>query len=355
MAANDINRDELRRQVRGLAATTTSHVTASQHVFTSLVDGTVDPTHARAGLLGRRQMFRLGGLTIGAAAVIAACGESGGGEIGRVGVAPSTSSVPAGVVNNIALLRTASSLEHSAIAVYQAVVGNRDLLDKAFVPIVQQFMADHEEHAALFEKLTKDAGGTPWTCGNPRIDSALIAPVIERITKGVAAIGSAKAIPASDNPKRDVLNFAHALESLAGATYQSLVGLFSDPKLRLEAITIGAREVRHAALLALTINPDRPGGYVNEVDAENAQPSADTVAPATTVQNIAAPPTTATASAGPPLTDIPRVTAIPSQFGILSGTLLVVGAGDENGVRLKASLETPSLNSLVYEYLTPTC
>ena len=30
---------------------------------------------------------------------------------------------------------------------------------------------------------------------------------------------------------------------------------------------------------------------------------------------------------------------------------LVVGAGDENGTRLKLNLETPSLNSFVYEYM----
>jgi hypothetical protein len=45
------------------------------------------------------------------------------------------------------------------------------------------------------------------------------------------------------------------------------------------------------------------------------------------------------------------VTAIPSQFGSLAQIQLVVGAGDENGTRLKVNLETPSLNSLVYEYL----
>ena len=51
-------------------------------------------------------------------------------------------------------------------------------------------------------------------------------------------------------------------------------------------------------------------------------------------------------------TEIPTVTAIPSQFGGLGAIQLVVGAGDENGTRLKLNLETPSLNSFVYEYMT---
>ena len=52
---------------------------------------------------------------------------------------------------------------------------------------------------------------------------------------------------------------------------------------------------------------------------------------------------------------IPSVTAIPSQFGGLSAIQIVVGKGDENGTRLKLNLETPSLNSFVYEYMTATC
>ena len=56
-----------------------------------------------------------------------------------------------------------------------------------------------------------------------------------------------------------------------------------------------------------------------------------------------------------PQTEIPDVTAIPSQFGTLAANQLVLGRGDENGTRLKINLETPSLNSFVYEYMTPTC
>jgi hypothetical protein len=55
------------------------------------------------------------------------------------------------------------------------------------------------------------------------------------------------------------------------------------------------------------------------------------------------------------VTEIPSLTAIPSQFGTLAAIQLVVGAGDENGTRLKINLETPSLNSFVYEYMTPSC
>lgn len=346
----NISRDELRRQARDLGATAARDAASAQRVLTAAFESSADSVQRQAAVLGRRDVFRIGGFSVAAAAVLAACGEYSSGQIGRVGTAKEGEKLPEAVVNDVVLLRTASSLEHSALAVYAAVVDNRDLLDAAFVDVVKRFMADHEEHAALFEKLTKDAGGIPWTKGNPRLDEGIIAPIIQRITKGADATPVAKAIGPSDNPKRDVLNFAHGLESLAGATYQSLVTLLSVPSLRAEAVNVGAREVRHAALLALTINPDRPGGYINLEELASAQPDAPVVETSTTVQDIAAP-TTVAAEEAIPQTEIPSVTAIPSQFGSLSQMQLVVGAGDENGTRLKVNLETPSLNSLVYEYL----
>jgi hypothetical protein len=124
-------------------------------------------------------------------------------------------------------------------------------------------------------------------------------------------------------------------------------------------MTVGAREARHAALLAININPDRPGGLVNFTDAVNAEPAAPpttTIAPTTTAQNIATPGSGGSKSEpAPPQTVIPTVTAIPSQFGSLAAIQIVVGAGDENGTRLKMNLETPSLNSFVYEFMEPSC
>ena len=355
------NSDELRRELRSLGATANHDVQAAQRVYSRLFDSPTATSDGRRALFGRRDILRIGGFTVATAAVIAACGEHDRGQIGRVGAVPSTAKLPDPVVTNVTLLRTASSLEHSAINVYSQVIGNSDLLDPKFDDIAKRFMEDHQGHAALFEQLTTEAGGTPWTCGNPKIDDTIMNPVISRITKGTPATAGSKAIAASDDPRRDVLNFAHGLESLAGATYQALVALFSDPALRADAMTVGAREARHAALLASTINPDRPGGLVNFADAVNAEPAAPpttTIAPSTTLQNIANAPGAAVPSpSAVPVqqTEIPTVTAIPAQFGGLGAIQIVVGAGDENGTRLKQNLETPSLNSFVFEYMAPTC
>jgi rubrerythrin len=351
------NSDELRRELRALGATANHDTQAAQRVYSRLFDSPTATADGRRALFGRRDILRIGGFTVATAAVIAACGEHDRGQIGRVGAVPSTVKLPDPIITNVTLLRTASSLEHSAINVYSQVIGNSDLLDPKLDDVAKRFMEDHQGHAALFEQLTTQAGGTPWTCGNPKIDDTIINPVIARITKGAAATAGAKAIAASDDPRRDVLNFAHGLESLAGATYQALVALFSDPELRADTMTVGAREARHAALLALTINPDRPGGLVNFADAVNAEPASPpttTIAP-TTTQNIAGGAAPTPTSAPVQFTEIPALTAIPSQFGGLGAIQIVVGAGDENGTRLKQNLETPSLNSFVFEYMAPTC
>jgi Ferritin-like domain len=352
--------DELRRELRALGATAEHDTQAAQRVYSRLFDSTSPTSSGRGALFGRRDILRIGGFTVATTAVIGACGEHDRGQVGRVGAVPTTAKLPDPVVTNVTLLRTASSLEHSVINVYSQVIGNSDLLDPKYDDLAKRYMDDHTAHAALFEQLTTKAGGTPWTCANPKLDDTIMNPVLSRITKGADATASAKAIAASDDPRRDVLNFAHGLETLAGATYQALVALFSDAELRADAMTVGAREARHAALLALTINPDRPGGLVNFADAVNAEPASPpttTIAPSTTVQNIAnagggAPTPT---SAPVQFTEIPSVTAIPSQFGGLGAIQLVVGAGDENGTRLKLNLETPSLNSFVFEYMTATC
>jgi hypothetical protein len=269
--------------------------------------------------------------------------------------------LPDAVVTNVVLLRTASSLQHSIIAVYDQIIGKSDLLDPKFDDLMKRFRADHADHAKVFEQLTTDAGGTAWTCANPKIDDVVINPVVTRITKGEEATANAKAIGPSDDPRRDMLNFAHGLEFLAGATCQSFVVQFSDPALRAAAMKIGARSARHAALLALTINPARPGGLVNFSDAVNAEPASPpttTTTPptSTTLQNIANP-SGGVAAPAPTVqqTEIPGVTAIPSQFGGLAALQIVVGKGDENGTRLKLNLETPSLNSFIYEYMKPSC
>ena len=297
-------------------------------------------------------MLRLGGLTVTMAAVVAACSNTEAGQLGRVGLAPTTTDLPDVNYTDVTLLRTCSSLQHSLIEIYTTVKDDPELLDPANRPLVERLIADAESTAKIFENLTTEHGGEVWACGNTKFDSALIEPAMKRITVGADATAEAEAIPPSDDKRRDVLNLVQGMESIIGASYQQYTAMFNDASLREPTITAGVRGARHAALLALTINPEN---FVSASGEASAEVSTDTLpgggTTTTTGQDLGNTTTTAAAAAsGTQLTEIPAVYALPATFGQTSTITVVVGAGDENGTRLKVLLETPSLNSMIYEY-----
>jgi hypothetical protein len=313
-----INNDEVRRALREMGTTSELDHRALRTTLRAVLDSDAPADQRRAALVGRRRFLQLGGFTVATASVIAACGGADSAGVARVGLAPERTDLPAAQVNDVVLLRTASSIEHSAIAVYDMVIGT-DLLAAGLQDAAKRFRDDHTAHAEIFEQLTVEAGGEAWTCGNPRIDELLVGQVVRQIMGDESA-----GLEPSDDPQRDVANFAHALETFAGSTYQAIVPALSLPSLRRESMLIGSTEVRHAAILAMAIT-GTPEGYV--------------------------PPNEASAETPP----IPVVYAIPSQFGQLSAQQVVLGAEDEVGVRRSFLVDTPSLNTYVYEYMTPEC
>jgi rubrerythrin len=301
---------------------------------------------------GRRRFLAISGATVATAAVIGACGGGGGGTgIARVGNAPTTTALPAPDVNDVVLLRTASSLEHTIIDMYDQVLEGDGLVDEVTREYFTQLRENHVGHARTFETLTSDVGGEPWTCANPRLDTVVLTPVMRAIVGGAATDALAEMRP-SDDPQRDVLTFAHAMESVATSTYQGLVATLSEPRLRQQSVDVATQVAAHAAALAIRIT-GAPEGYVTPEGLEQAtgESTTTTVAPSTT-QDLAAPTIADGATPPPPATPIPAVYAIPGQYGSLGATPLVVGAPDpETGNRLSMNLETPSLNTYVYEYL----
>ena len=163
---------------------------------------------------------------------------------------PSVSALVEGEVDDVVLLRTAQSLEYTAIDAYAAARA-LDVLSAEQDTLVQRFVDDHTGHSVALGGFITAAGGEEFACANPWMQRRVIDPIFD-------------AIDGSDDKLRDVLNFAQALESLAGASYQSLVGSLTEPDLRMKMMQIGADENRHAATLAIAIT-GAPDGYVNPV------------------------------------------------------------------------------------------
>ncbi len=261
--------------------------------------------------LDRRALIRNGGLALSMGAIIAACGSgrAGSQDPGRLGVAPPAPTLPEAEVDDAVLLRTAQSLEYTALAVYDAIAG-LDALSASENALVGRFVSDHERHAADVGALVSRAGGEEFTCPNPFV-----------MDRAVTAILGA--LEGSTDLHRDVLNIAHAFEALAGASYQALVSSLEDLSLRSTAMLIGSEEQRHAAALAAAINPDAlisPELFGEPVDSDDE--------------------------------GFPIPYAVPSTFGQLTGIELVVGERDDDGARFTTQLQTPADNTFIYDYIS---
>lgn len=298
--------------------------------------------------LGRRDLLQLGGLTVAAGALLAACGDEG--ELGRVGLAAPTTALPDPVVDDVVYLRTASSMEHSIAGVYDRILDDV-LLAPDNIEAAQRFRADHEAHADTFQQLTRLIDGEEWDAPNPRIEATVVTPAFAAIEGAPPATPEGTATPKSDDPLRDVLNLIHALETISAQTYQMMMTQLSGPSLRAQVIEIATHAARRSAALAIAIT-GRPEGYLDPSDLPGSVAPPSTAATTTTVQDIAGRATTTTEPEAPP-TPIPAVYAITTQFGGLAALALVIGAPNEAGTRTTITLDTPSLNTFVYEYMEP--
>lgn len=280
--------------------------------------------------LDRRNLLRFGGLAALGSIVVAACGTddtAGTATVPpRLGDAPPLATLPTPDVNDEVILRTAQSLEYTAIAAYDLVLGSFSGLfsgaNAELIPVVERLRADHQRHGDSVGELLVTLGGTPYTCPNARLQALYLLPALELILGSEAATAfgvtpSAEPKAPSDTPLEDVLHLAQGLENLAAATYQSVVPSLTAPAMRRAAMTIAAEEARHATLIARRLHPLAvvPTGESAEADA---------------------------------------VVAVPSTFGNIGQIPVPLGAPNSVGSKALVNLETPSLNALIYPD-TPTC
>jgi len=261
--------------------------------------------------ISRREAFRVGGVTLSLAAIVAACGEDRDGDTdpGRVGNAPPVTAIPDYPVNDVVLLRTASSLELTAVFVLntaKALVS----FDDDTAALVNRLIANHNATAATMGELTVAAGGEAWNDTNPWIMEQAVTPILATIS-------------GSDDVTRDIQTLLITFENLAAATHQNLSGLLSESSQRVAVTMAAAQESRHSATLVLdsfgTANRFSPALVGEEVTR--------------TADNV-----------------LPQY-AVATQFGSVAQIEMIVGAADVNGTRSTYILSTPAENSFIYEEL----
>jgi hypothetical protein len=314
----------------------------------------------------RRNALKVGGLAVSLAALAAACGEDREGDDapGRVGSAPVPTALPDYPVDDIVLLRAASSLEYTAVDVYETILAVDGALPSDVVPVVERLIEDHQMVADTMNELIVSAGGDPWTCANPWLMERLVEPALELIQSNVVGVvledismvqvlaeeaviapvvstaqGDIPLLSPTDDLSQgdelefgrlegavpeDVIAFANALESIAAASHQELASATSIIEARVAHLDAAILEARHAAVLAIaTYGPE---GYIS---------------PALIGEDVV--PTDRSQI---------RQFAIPSTFGLTSQIETKAGPGDINAVRVSVIMQTPAENTLVYNELT---
>lgn len=265
--------------------------------------------------LGRRDALKIGGLTVSLAALAAACGEdlAGPAAPGRVGNAPSVTDPADYPVDDAVLLRTASSIELTAVHALEQLLGFGEP-EAEVSALIARFIENHNAIATEMGALAVSAGGEAWECTNEWMMNRLIEPVLA-------------AIETSDIQATNVFDTAVAIENWTAATNQTFTTELTDTAAAQASLAAAVLESRQSAALVATVRGVE--GYVSPA-----------------------------LSGGEPAVDdqgLPQQFSIAERFGSTGPIELVVGKPNENGVRATFVFQTPSLNSYVYNELEPTC
>ncbi len=256
----DFYRAEFRRQLQAVDEENTAAMKPWREALLRVfAGGERTAASAKVQLTGapdRRSFLRIGGLTVAGAAVLAACGnETEGSQSGTtlpetttaVGTPSTGAPTTAGPATeedkktDLALLRTATSVELLAVAVYgkaEPLVKDADIRAAA-----RLFASQHREHAQQLQGATSETFGADKVYKQPNavLKKNLVDPVLPTLQSDA-----------------DIVRFAMTLEDSAAATYVTAGGAFSSPKLRQAIMAIGGIEARHSAILAGVLHTSVP-------------------------------------------------------------------------------------------------
>jgi hypothetical protein len=268
------------------------------------------PRAERSNGFDRRTLLRAGGVSLLGGAVLSACAADFGGDTapGRVGLADEGTPLPDGVVDDVVLMRTMQSLEHTVVAGLSAMA-DAGMFSAAQSTYIDRFISDHVEASGALGAIIEAGGGEQFACPNEWVMSRYVEPILA-------------AVEGTDDEVRDVRAISHALETMLAHSYQHVVGLLDAPAHRRAAMVQGAAASRRSATLAMQSSAALHG-YVGPELAGTPESTPD---------------------------GFPIPYAVPSTFGRVDQIELVVGAVDDEGSRFSTLLQTPAENTFVYAY-----
>ena len=272
--SNDHVRRELRDGQRDHDAAMAPYEAALDQAFDPS-SGTDLATKAElVGAPSRRQLLKLGGLTIASTALLAACVEPAStdqvADTGTLTPVPTTDKPqdPGSPEVDATLVLTALSIELLAIDTYQAALDNNWLALPLLVDVAKYFQSQHQDHAGALESAARRLGQNPdEVTANPFLTAEVITPAVEEIKAG----GGEQVVQTL------TLTLAKELEVAAAQTYTQAGGILTTPELRQTIMSIGGIEARHSTVLGAVLG-EQPVPFPLEPTV-NAAPPDSYIAP----------------------------------------------------------------------------
>ena len=256
-------------------------------------------TNDTPSVLSRRHALRAGGAIVAGGAVLAACGGSSeSGTIARIGSVPEIEKLETEHVSDAVLLRTAMSVE-KMVAVMFSDSRVTSLAESNVKPFLSKYAAAHETNMSVIAPLVTARGAQTVTEPNAKLMTSYGDTALSLVEEG--------------KTPGDVLNLMLGLESLVAATYQYFVSLTNEAALRADMMRLGASSSRRAAVAAQLIRGGTKG-FVPGLSDKGEELTA----------------------------------TLPSAFGPLNAVQVLLGPLNDIGTRSPLSMETPSLNSMLY-------
>jgi hypothetical protein len=216
--------------------------------MTDSTKATDHPMTTNSPLPGRRQFLRVGGASVGLAALAAACVNTREAtQVAQTGTrvpAPSTSvpPFPGSPVLDARLALTAVSVEKLAVDTYRDVLDNGWIGDAATVELVRKIQDRHRRHTDLATAqaaaLGQDGAGAQT---NAKVKEDLVAPGIETV-QGVAG----------DKRQAQIegLKVLSSVEDALAQLYTKAAGEMTTPALRQWAVALGTATARQYTAVA---------------------------------------------------------------------------------------------------------
>jgi hypothetical protein len=182
--------------------------------------------------LDRRQFLTMGGVTLLGAAIAACTKDKPKADPGQPTTTEPTTTSSGASPSDVALLKTAASLEALAVGVYQRVAGAALVKDPTALDATTLFMAHHNTQQMLLNELLRVAEVSAVTAPNGELDSKIFQP----------ALAAAKT-------EDDIVELLFTLEDMIAQTYVYSADVLARPEHRVAIMTIAGTQARHRAFL----------------------------------------------------------------------------------------------------------